>query len=351
MTSIAGSEFAGAAGGGNEAGRDPLVSVIVPTRDRSSLLRRALQSIRSQDLSDFEVLVVDDGSSCEHRAALQQLRGELDGRFRFMLSSPEEVGCYGPAENRNRGLTMARGRFIAFLDDDDHWLAADHLSAGVALLEQEAADFLFGTWSTEADGNIVIPDWNAAVSPILSGPIVSTAPPVLRLGRAQFCRAMRRHPIAHLNTCIVRADLARSVGGFWRPIHYAEDLHFASRIVDRARAILYRTDPVGVLDVSPRPRAFSAYSDLSKCLLNATMAGHLALYSVTPECRALSRHLLSWSYKRISDSLRASGNYPAALQFSLQSVASRVSVSSVQSLMRSLWELLRHHVAPPTDSP
>ncbi|WP_404379856.1 glycosyltransferase family 2 protein [Caenispirillum salinarum] len=95
--------------------RRPAVSVVVPTFNRPDLLTRCLTSIVSQDVSDMEVLVVDDGQSAATAAAVAAFG---DARLRY-LRQPENGG---PARARNRGMAEARGAFIAFLDDDDEWL-------------------------------------------------------------------------------------------------------------------------------------------------------------------------------------------------------------------------------------
>jgi glycosyltransferase involved in cell wall biosynthesis len=89
----------------------PLVSVIVPTRDRPALLAEALASLAAQTLSDFECLVVDDGGT--HGVALP-----ADARFRLVRRD----WSGGAAAARNTGIAEARGRYVAFLDDDDRYL-------------------------------------------------------------------------------------------------------------------------------------------------------------------------------------------------------------------------------------
>jgi glycosyltransferase involved in cell wall biosynthesis len=95
---------------------DPVVSVIIPTRNRPALLLRAIRSVLTQSLSNLEVIVVVDGPDNETEQALETIR---DSRLQ-LLSLPERIGG---SETRNRGVQVARGRWIAFLDDDDEWLA------------------------------------------------------------------------------------------------------------------------------------------------------------------------------------------------------------------------------------
>jgi len=100
----------------------PAVSVVVATRDRPERLAALLRSLRGQTLAEpFEVVVVDDGSGERTATAIERERGELDLRLL-------RAGGEGPARARNRGWRAARGRLIAFTDDDCEatpgWLAA-----------------------------------------------------------------------------------------------------------------------------------------------------------------------------------------------------------------------------------
>jgi glycosyltransferase involved in cell wall biosynthesis len=92
----------------------PLVSVVVPTRDRPELLGRALASLRRQTHSNLEIIVVDDASN-EDMAAVIAAAG--DRRIRYIRHETNRGG----AAARNTGIRASTGQFIAFLDDDDEW--------------------------------------------------------------------------------------------------------------------------------------------------------------------------------------------------------------------------------------
>src|SRR5213079_1378023 len=93
----------------------PDVSVIIPTRDRWELLSSlSLPSARGQQDLDLEVLVVDDGST---DGTENRLRAIGDPRL-VVLRSKTSAGVAGA---RNRGIAVARGEWLAFLDDDDIW--------------------------------------------------------------------------------------------------------------------------------------------------------------------------------------------------------------------------------------
>ena len=93
----------------------PLVSVVIPTRNRPALLRAAVESALGQTWPAVEVVVVVDGPD---PSTVASLAGISDPRLR-VLALDESVGG---AEARNAGARQARGTWLALLDDDDHWL-------------------------------------------------------------------------------------------------------------------------------------------------------------------------------------------------------------------------------------
>lgn len=94
---------------------EPLVSVVIPTRNRPLLVGRAVQSALTQTFKDIEVIVVIDGSDEGTLVALQEID---DSRLR-VIELPNNMGGSGA---RNAGVNAAKGEWIAFLDDDDEWL-------------------------------------------------------------------------------------------------------------------------------------------------------------------------------------------------------------------------------------
>lgn len=95
----------------------PTVSIVVPTYDRERLLPRALDSIIAQTFGDWEIVLVDDGSTDGTPELVEAYRQRLGDRLVYLRQA--NTGCCGA---RNRGIDAARGRFIAFLDSDDEFL-------------------------------------------------------------------------------------------------------------------------------------------------------------------------------------------------------------------------------------
>jgi glycosyltransferase involved in cell wall biosynthesis len=112
---------------------EPLVSVIIPTRSRPLLVVRAVRSALAQTLRSIEVIVVIDGADEDTERALTQTH---DPRLRVEVL-PAQLGC--PAA-RNAGVNLARGRWVAFLDDDDEWLA-QKLQVQIPIAENASCSF------------------------------------------------------------------------------------------------------------------------------------------------------------------------------------------------------------------
>ena len=104
----------------------PLVSIIIPTYNRWPLVREAIESVLAQRFRDFELIVVDDGSTDGTVGEL----GSFGGSLRLVRQDRK-----GVAAARNSGVAVARGRYIAFLDSDDLWLSKK-LAIQTAFMEQ-----------------------------------------------------------------------------------------------------------------------------------------------------------------------------------------------------------------------
>lgn len=116
----------------------PLVSVILATRDRPQLLPRALASVLAQQGVALECVVVDNNRDCAPVATQPELKNLLaDSRVSLVRAQAAE----SPAGSRNVGLRVARGEWVAYLDDDDEY-AAGKLAAQLACAERAGASFV-----------------------------------------------------------------------------------------------------------------------------------------------------------------------------------------------------------------
>ena len=95
----------------------PKVSVIIPTYNRSDLLPRAINSVLNQTYQDFELIIVDDGSTDNTEEVIKEFQ-EQDKRIKYIKHDKNKGGSAA----RNTGIKAARAEYIAFQDSDDEWL-------------------------------------------------------------------------------------------------------------------------------------------------------------------------------------------------------------------------------------
>ena len=105
--------------------KTPLVSVIIPTYNRGWILQEAIESVLTQEFGDFELIVVDDGSTDNTRDILNAYKEDI-----IILRQANK----GVSAARNMGIASTSSRFIAFLDSDDLWLP-DKLSTQIAFFD------------------------------------------------------------------------------------------------------------------------------------------------------------------------------------------------------------------------
>jgi glycosyltransferase involved in cell wall biosynthesis len=188
----------------------PAITVIIPTKDRLGMLRRAVATALAQEDVAVAVVVVDDGSRDGTGAWLGQLDDERVSALRN-----ETPG--GSSAARNRGLATVSTEWVAFLDDDDLW-APDNLAAQIAAAEDRRAVFACASavvlsadleplrilWATDPDE---LPDRLWATN-VVGGP----------------------------SRMVARTDAARAVGGFDERLAVMADWEFYIRLAQRGPA-------------------------------------------------------------------------------------------------------------------
>ena len=126
----------------------PVFSVVVPVYNAERYLNKALQSILDQDFTDFELILVDDGSTDGSRAVLEAF-SEKDARIKVLKI---DVNC-GAAEARNRGIDIARGNYLCFVDADDY-IEPDFLRHFYDAFQADDCDFVkCGAYEEYYDAN------------------------------------------------------------------------------------------------------------------------------------------------------------------------------------------------------
>jgi glycosyltransferase involved in cell wall biosynthesis len=114
---------------------EPLISVIIPAYNAAEFIGETLDSVFAQTFTNFEVIVINDGSPDTKQ--LEQVVQRYPSNLRYIKQENQ-----GAAAARNTGLLAAKGEFVAFLDADDTWLP-QFLEKQMALLERSGTDLVF----------------------------------------------------------------------------------------------------------------------------------------------------------------------------------------------------------------
>lgn len=126
----------------------PLVSVIIPTYNRAELLRETVGAVLCQSLQNFEIIIVDNMSHDETEDYIKSL---ADPRVRYFRNPNNGV----IAVNRNLGIKHARGKYVAFCDDDDLWLP-EKLQRQIEVMDNDAGIGLcYTSGCSFRDGKII----------------------------------------------------------------------------------------------------------------------------------------------------------------------------------------------------
>lgn len=126
--------------------QNPKISIIVPAYNAAEYISRCIESIIRQTESDFEILIVDDGSTDSTGQICKEFQA-CDSRVRYFYQN----NC-GVARARNLGLKNARGKYITFADADD-WLEKDSFKICLGYLQNSHADILkFGYYIDHENG-------------------------------------------------------------------------------------------------------------------------------------------------------------------------------------------------------
>ena len=126
---------------------EPLITTIIPVYNSGRYLKRCLNSVCGQSYQHLEAVIIDDGSTDDSRLICEQY-AKADSRIRFFYQNNS-----GVSTSRNRGIELARGDYIAFLDSDD-WIEADLYANVIADLSKKDSDILqWGYYVDDSGGH------------------------------------------------------------------------------------------------------------------------------------------------------------------------------------------------------
>lgn len=122
--------------------KNKLVSIITPTFNRADVLERCIKSILNQTYKKFKLIIIDDASSDNIQKEVMKYKNK-DKRIHYIKNKKN----IGPSASRNKGIKIAKGEFIAFLDSDDSW-DKNHLKRNIEFFSKQDIDLIFSDVSS-----------------------------------------------------------------------------------------------------------------------------------------------------------------------------------------------------------
>lgn len=191
----------------------PLVSIVLPTYNRATVVRRSIDSLLAQTFKDFEIIVVDDGSTDSTVSELADLHNQSLRIIHLDTNS-------GPSKARNIGIANARGKYIAFQDSDDVW-HPQKLEVQITALENLGPSGYGACYSRyilrQRSRETTIPSFS---DNDLEGDI--------------YCRLLKDNVVG-TPTLIVMRDILGALGGFDETLNSLEDWDLALRIASKCK--------------------------------------------------------------------------------------------------------------------
>jgi len=208
----------------------PLISVIIPTYNREGFVGKAIDSVMRQSFTDFELIVIDDGSTDGTRQILEAYGADVKCIFQ------ENTGV---SSARNAGIRVAQGTWVAFLDSDDEW-TEDYLSCQMEQIKKfpKAAAHI-------ANAVTILPNGGRSSLFVETG--------LLDRFNAKPCLIVERplstivaHAPWFLQSTIMRRDILLNAGLLDEELSIAEDLDLVARVALRGPFTFCRKELVEV---------------------------------------------------------------------------------------------------------
>ena len=183
-----------------------MFTVVIPLYNKKPYIRRSVESVLQQTFTDFELFVIDDGST---DGGIDELAGISDDRLCLIQQMNS-----GKGEARNAGIRKATREWIAFIDADDMWFST-HLQELKRIIDAHPNVGLISTNYLECNTESIIPEL----------PNASTSIEEIDY----FIKASTKIGIVFTSSAAVRSSVAKKMGGFKR-FKAGEDLEFWARI-------------------------------------------------------------------------------------------------------------------------
>jgi glycosyltransferase involved in cell wall biosynthesis len=269
----------------------PGISIIIPCYNYGHFLPETLESLRQQTITNWECLVVDDGSTDGTAEIVKKMSG-VDPRFRYLHQSNQ-----GQPTARNTGLQNALGKYIQFLDADD-LLAPDKLRIQSSLLDNDPwVDIVYGKvryFETGKRNELFLDRWGDPMKewmPMLSGRGTS------------LLRALTEKNILELGCVLFRKTAVDKMGEFDARLQGVEDYDYCFRAAAAGLRFRYLDAPETEILMRHHPDSFSKNRvAMYKKEIDLRRSIRATFRKMGDrELSALNEHRYAWRLRRLQD--------------------------------------------------
>ncbi len=291
----------------------PLVSVVIPVFNGEKTIRETIESVLNQTLTDFELVVINDGSQ---DGTLDIVERIPDSRIQ-VFSYPN----VGQSTSRNRGIEIAKGDYISFIDADDLW-TPDKLEAQLQALQANPKAGVAYSWT----------DWIDESSQLLGKGSYNTEQ------GAVFTKLLLNDFVANGSNVLIRRQALTEVGGFDPSVTPAEDWDLWLRLAARYEFVAVRSPQI-LYRISPNSASFNVWKMEASSLQVIDKA-----FAVAPESlQYLKQQCLGNRYKYLT--FKAIEGYPerskgiAAIRFLWNAIKNDPSLLQAKVIWKVLFRI------------
>lgn len=305
-----------------------LFSVIIATCNRPDLANRAIRSILSQTFDDYEIIVVNNGSSPNSIATYNRLLSDIVDKVVYLdLNNSFSVGL-GPSISRNYGISQAKGKYIAFCDDDDEWLDPRYLSNIYEFLLKDNIEILFSNQQAiSVSGDIKHSWFNQHKLMEYATRLNENS---LFLVNLEFFYKHGGFP--HLNNTIYLKKLIDDFGGFCNSLTYEEDFEMFFRLSGQAKHVVYYDKVISRHYIPNKDRSdnlTTAINSNYKSLSRIFIFNKLLIEGGNKELRAFAKRNGSYIARHVSIQALLDGNYSLASSMAQQNLGWSFGIKSM----------------------
>lgn len=289
----------------------PVISVITATYNRSHLLGRCIQSVLNQTFQDFELIIVDDGSTDDTEKIVSNLSNE---KVKYVRHQKNQGGA--PA--RNTGIRLAKGDYIAILDDDDEWMPE--------ILEKQMKVF----YTAPLEVGAVYTRYKRYDS---LGDFLP--PPKVAKKEGDLFKQLLDACCIQWQTVLIKRECFDKVGLISESMLYSRDWDFLLRISQHYQ-FLYIDEPLAIIHEQPEGRL----SKQERLIVDTQRILKMYFFQIKRDSRTLAKYYFRIAYLSCSVGKIGQGRY-----YYLRSIrAYPVDIIAISAFLASLFGIKTHNV-------